>query len=95
MDVVFIYSLLLHAAPPQIEFDEMFIHNKTFGISRLRFLPKATGVRPIINLRSRARHGFCCKETSESVNRHLQDVFCVLNYEKVTVDDLISPVICT
>ena len=69
----------------QNSFDEMFLQNRTFGISKLRFLPKTNGVRPILNLRSKVKHGFSGGVMAESVNRNLQDLLHVLNYEKVLV----------
>ena len=67
----------------------MIHQNKTLGVSKLRFLPKADKVRPIVNLGS-AVHipSFGLNQNGrrkgvESVNRQLLDVFHVLNYEKV------------
>jgi hypothetical protein len=68
----------------------MLQRNKTLGVSKLRFLPKSTKVRPIVNLGSKVQlpSSFSCAPCSgwskraESVNRQLLDVFHVLNYEK-------------
>ena len=71
----------------QDEVSHLLQQNKTLGISKLRFLPKSSGVRPIINLGSHARHLQARngeRRRLESVNRQLQDVFLVLNYEKVS-----------
>ena len=75
----------------QEEVEFLLQRNKTLGVSKLRFLPKSTKVRPIVNLGSKVRlpslvSGPPCSGWSmraESVNRQLQDVFHVLNYEKV------------
>lgn len=69
----------------------MLQRNRTLGVSKLRFLPKSTKVRPIVNLGSKVQlpslvGGPVCSGwgmKAESVNRQLQDVFHVLNYEKV------------
>ena len=59
---------------------------RTMGVSKLRFLPKSKKVRPIVNLGSKVQLPAVCYgrgKRAESVNRQLQDVFHVLNYEKV------------
>lgn len=66
----------------------MLQRNKTLGVSKLRFLPKSTKVRPIVNLGSKVQlpssvSSAPWSKRAESVNRQLQDVFHVLNYEKV------------
>ena len=64
---------------------------KTLGVSKLRFLPKVNGVRPITNLSSRVKLPFVAPGRStepDSVNYQLQGVFHVLNYEKVEQNNI-------
>ena len=74
-------------AQEEVEF--MVRQNRTLGVSKLRFLPKSTKVRPIVNLGSKVQlpslgPSYCGRGKGvESVNRQLLDVFHVLNYEKV------------
>ena len=61
------------------------------GVSKLRFLPKSNKVRPIVNLGSKVQLPamyYGRGKKAESVNRQLQDVFHVLNYEKVNLECL-------
>ena len=52
--------------------------------SQVRLLPKATGVRPIINLRRRIQVRINGKTfLSRSINSVLKPLFSVLNFEKV------------
>ena len=53
---------------------------RSLGVSKLRFLPKPTGVRPIINLNSRVK---LASEQAKSVNYQLDAAFHVLNLEMV------------
>ena len=53
---------------------------KSLGVSKLRFLPKLTGVRPIINLQSRTTSS---SEKASSVNFQLNAAFHILNMEMV------------
>lgn len=72
-------------------FDEMKIEKATkildgrcVSFSKVRLLPKATGVRPIINLRRRVQikvNG--TTNLSRSINSVLKPLFSVLNFEKV------------
>ncbi len=55
----------------------------TLGISRLRFLPKANGIRPIVNFRSKVN--LSGHPQLSSVNEQLRDVFHVLCFEKVRI----------
>lgn len=78
-------------SPDQEELEFMLQQNRTLGVSKLRFLPKSTKVRPIVNLGSKVQLPCSVSRAScrgwgkkaESVNRQLQDVFHVLKYEKV------------
>ena len=55
--------------------------------SKVRLLPKAAGVRPIINLRRRAPININGKTSlSRSINSVLKPLFSVLNFEKVRYD---------
>lgn len=54
---------------------------RTLGFSQVRLLPKAQGVRPIINLRRRVNKIKGGKSVlGRSINSALQPVFCVLDY---------------
>ena len=54
---------------------------RTLGFSQVRLLPKARGVRPIINLRRRVNKIKGGKSVlGRSINSTLQPVFCVLDY---------------
>jgi hypothetical protein len=57
---------------------------RTLGFSQIRLLPKATGLRPIANLRRRAQSLRGGKTVlGRSINSVLTPVFNVLKYEKV------------
>jgi telomerase reverse transcriptase len=62
---------------------------KTFGVPSMRLLPKSSGVRPIVNLASRRKDplDMATGRAAQPVNQKLQDLFAVLNYEKVTCCD--------
>ncbi len=71
----------------QAEVEVLIQQDRTMGVSKLRFLPKSNKVRPIVNLGSKVNLSpvyYGCGKGAESVNKKLQDVFHVLNYEKVT-----------
>ena len=54
---------------------------RTLGFSQVRLLPKAQGVRPIINLRRRVNKFKGGKSVlGRSINSAIQPVFCVLDY---------------
>ena len=54
---------------------------RTLGFSQVRLLPKAQGVRPIINLRRRVNKIKGGKSVlGRSINSAIQPVFCVLDY---------------
>ena len=59
---------------------KMWSQQSVLGVSRLRFLPKKTGVRPIINLQSKVKTS---KGVAMPVNYQLQAAFHVLDLEKV------------
>ena len=65
----------------QHEMQMMWSQGKTLGVSKLRFLPKQSGVRPIINLKSCVKTG--SGAPGYSINYHLQNPFHVLALEKV------------
>jgi len=52
------------------------LSKRKLGYSHVRLLPKDTGVRPIVNLRTRTPKGL-------SINQILQSTFQILTYEKV------------
>ncbi|KAL8795793.1 MAG: hypothetical protein Q9195_001845 [Heterodermia aff. obscurata] len=55
---------------------------RALGFSQVRLLPKAQGVRPIINLRRRVNRIQGGKSVlGRSINSAMQPVFCVLDYE--------------
>lgn len=57
---------------------------RALGFSQIRLLPKATGMRPVSNLRRRAQVLKNGKAVlGRSINSVLAPVFNVLNYEKV------------
>ncbi|KAI9836504.1 MAG: hypothetical protein M1838_005015 [Thelocarpon superellum] len=61
------------------------LDRRSIGFSRIRLLPKATGFRPIINLRRRAmkqQHGRMV--LGRSINSVMTPVYNMLNYEKAT-----------
>ena len=76
------HELKFHASPIQCEMQSMCQEGKTLGVSKLRFLPKLTGVRPIMNLQSRMKSTNDLGRT-QSVNYHLNAVFHVLKLEMV------------
>ena len=58
---------------------------RTLGFSQVRLLPKAQGVRPIINLRRRVNKIKGGKSVlGRSINSTIQPVFCVLDYASKT-----------
>ena len=63
----------------------MLLHRKTLGISNLRFLPKANGVRPIMKLGSKGKLPSVLPGRQISVNYQLQNALHILRYEKVCV----------
>ncbi|XP_064401620.1 telomerase reverse transcriptase-like isoform X2 [Halichondria panicea] len=75
----------------QIPLEEVQHHvhfGHTLGISKLRFLPKTKGVRPIVNFRSKIN--LSGHPQLLSINDQLRDVFHVLNYEKNTRPEIIA-----
>ncbi|KAG8935507.1 hypothetical protein FRC02_007866 [Tulasnella sp. 418] len=56
---------------------------RQLGFSRLRLLPKETGVRPIVNLKRKTHKGW-------SINQILQSTFQVLTYEKSHLPELLG-----
>lgn len=59
------------------------LSTRALGVSRIRFLPKEQGMRPIINLRRRVQklqHGRLV--LGRSINSILTPTFSILNYEK-------------
>jgi len=69
----------------QEEVEQKLLYRKTLGISKLRFLPKSSGARPIINLGSKVKLSLPFPgnmEGQNSVNYQLQDAFHILTYEK-------------
>ena len=73
----------------QGEVEVMMMRGKTLGISNLRFLPKTSSLRPIINLGSKVNLGSTHpvgrygQRELKSVNHQLLDLFHVLKFEKV------------
>lgn len=64
---------------------------RTIGVSHVRLVPKAAGMRPIINLRRRVqkmRHGQLV--LGRSINSILTPAFSVLNYEKTLRPELLG-----
>ena len=62
---------------------ETLLSRRTLGFSQIRLLPKATGMRPIINLRRRVvkiANGRAM--LGRSINSQLTPVFSLLSYEK-------------
>ena len=58
---------------------------RTLGFSHIRLLPKAKGMRPIVNLRRRVNKIKDGKSTlGRSINSVIQPIFSVLNYIKKT-----------
>ena len=78
-------------------FDEMkgkkatkILERRYLTYSKVRLLPKATGVRPIINLRRRVQVQVNGKIfLSRSINSVLKPLFTVLNFEKVSCCKLV------
>ena len=71
----------------KIEAEEVF-EKRTLGYSRIRFLPKEDGVRPIVNLKRKIRSSWSTKpshphEFQPSVNSLLQNAFHVLSMESI------------
>ena len=77
------YSVTSHTHTSTIQREMQWAchEGKTLGGSKLRFLPKLTGVRPIINLRSRVMT--INNEQLNSVNYQLNGTFHILNMEMV------------
>lgn len=65
----------------QEQAEHMVLEGASLGVGRQRFLPKAHGVRSIVNLSTKFIHPVSRQETS--INAQLSNVFHVLNYEKV------------
>lgn len=69
---------------PTMEASRM-LDARTLGFSQVRLLPKAQGVRPIINLRRRVNKIKGGKSVlGRSINSAIQPVFCVLDYASKT-----------
>lgn len=69
---------------PTMEASRM-LDARTLGFSQVRLLPKAQGVRPIINLRRRVNKIQGGKSVlGRSINSAIQPVFCVLDYASKT-----------
>ena len=69
---------------PSMEASRM-LDARTLGFSQVRLLPKAQGVRPIINLRRRVNKIKGGKSVlGRSINSAIQPVFCVLDYASKT-----------
>lgn len=57
------------------DYTQMFLnHKNSLGVSPLRFVPKSTKIRPIINLSSH-------KYNKISINQQLKNIFSILKYE--------------
>ena len=70
--------MLLHKTKEQAE--NMVLDGASLGLGWQRFLPKAQGVRTIVNLSTKFIHPVSRQETS--INVQLSNVFQILNYEK-------------
>ncbi|KAF5391483.1 hypothetical protein D9757_002434 [Collybiopsis confluens] len=68
------------------------LKQRELGFSYVRFLPKETGVRPIVNLRRKqtSMTGPQVLPQNRSINQILQAAFRILNYEKETQSHLIG-----
>jgi len=73
---------------------QRLLAHRNLSTSRVRFLPKETGLRPIVNLRRRVATMVGGKlKLGKSVNSVMNPVFNVLNYEKVS-DRGPKPILC-
>lgn len=59
------------------------LSSRTLGFAQIRLLPKATGVRPIMNLRRRTLMKGSKTRLAYSINKTLAPVYNMLTYEKV------------
>jgi len=59
--------------------------SRPFGFSQIRLLPKAAGVRPIMNLRRKALRKGSKTFLDHSINQILAPVYNMLTYEKVII----------
>jgi len=66
-----------------VEDAQKILNSRTLGFSRLRLLPKETGVRPIMNLRRRPLKKGQKKMLGSSINSILAPVYNMYTYEKV------------
>lgn len=73
------YIIQLFSLQEQAE--NMVLDGASLGLGWQRFLPKAQGVRTIVNLSTKFIHPVSRQETS--INVQLSNVFQILNYEKV------------
>jgi telomerase reverse transcriptase len=65
--------------------------SRSLGYSQIRLLPKATGFRPIMNLKKRPEHiQYGRRLLGRSINSQLTPAFKVLNYELVSLCNLLG-----
>lgn len=64
---------------------QKILSTRNLGFSNIRLLPKANGVRPIMNLRRRTQQQGSSGALGRSINSILAPVFNMLSYEKVNI----------
>jgi telomerase reverse transcriptase len=74
---------------------EETLEKRTLGYSRIRFLPKEDGVRPIVNLKRKVKGSWPTKvshphESQPSVNSLLQNAFHVLSMESTRSPEFVG-----
>jgi telomerase reverse transcriptase len=69
---------------------EEILRQRQLGFSFVRWLPKETGVRPIVNLRGRASSKDQHTIPALSINQVLKATFAILTYEKQRQPDLLG-----
>lgn len=65
---------------------EEILRQRQLGFSFVRWLPKETGVRPIVNLRKKGSYA----TPALSINQALRTTFAILTYEKQNKPDLLG-----
>jgi telomerase reverse transcriptase len=67
----------------KLERAQKLLRSRSLGFSQVRLLPKATGVRPIMNLKRRTLKEGSKNILGSSINAILAPVYNVLTFEKV------------
>jgi telomerase reverse transcriptase len=69
----------------KLEKAQKILDSRSLGFSQVRLLPKATGVRPIMNLRRRSVKKGRQNMLGPSINSLLAPIYNILTFEKVLV----------